>query len=78
MDYSASYAAASREQTLTLFGRVMWLVAIATGFFALGCYAGRDLSAGWSIAWFILAYAIVSLLATSMLKDYTNKDISGD
>jgi metabolite-proton symporter len=33
---------------------------------------------GSSIALLILAYAIVSLLATSMLKDYTNKDISGD
>jgi FtsH-binding integral membrane protein len=57
MDYSAPYATASRDQTMTLFGRVMWLVALATGFFALGCYAGRDLSPGWSIAWFILGFA---------------------
>ena len=31
----------------------MWLVALTAGAFALGCYAGRDLSAGWSIVWFI-------------------------
>jgi modulator of FtsH protease len=57
VDYSPTYATASRDLTRTLFGRVMWLVAIATGFFALGCYAGRNLSAGWSIAWFILGFA---------------------
>ncbi len=57
MDYSATYTTASSDQTRTLFGQVMWLVAIATGFFALGCYAGRDLSTGWSIAWFILGFA---------------------
>ncbi|MGO8958112.1 MAG: Bax inhibitor-1 family protein [Streptosporangiaceae bacterium] len=57
MDCSATYATATRDQTRTLFGSVMWLVALATGFFALGCYAGRDLSAGWSIAWFILGFA---------------------
>ena len=31
---------------------------------------------GLPIALFILGCAVVSLLATSMLKDYTNKDIS--
>ena len=31
---------------------------------------------GYAIAGFILGCAIVSLIATSMLKDYTNKDIS--
>jgi modulator of FtsH protease len=57
VDDTATYATASSDQTRTLFARVMWLVAIATGFFALGCYAGRDLSTGWSIAWFILGFA---------------------
>ena len=51
MSYPASYATATTDQTRTLFGQVMWLVALATGCFALGCYAGRDLSFGWSIAW---------------------------
>jgi hypothetical protein len=31
----------------------MWLVAATAGCFALGCYAGRDLSGGWSIVWFL-------------------------
>jgi modulator of FtsH protease len=61
VDYTATYATAESDQTRTLFGRVMWLVAIATGFFALGCYAGRDLSAPWSIAFFILGF--VTLIA---------------
>ncbi len=66
MDYSATYATAARDQSRALFGNVMWLVAIATGFFALGCYAGRDLSAGWSIAWFILGFgALIAMNFTT-------------
>ncbi len=53
MYYSPSpgYAptAVDRDQTATLFGQVMWLVAFAAGFFTLGCYVGRNLSPGWSI-----------------------------
>jgi hypothetical protein len=30
---------------------------------------------GWVIAWFILACAIISLIATALLPDYTNRDI---
>jgi FtsH-binding integral membrane protein len=55
-DYSASYATATRDQTRALFSHVMWLVAATTGFFALGVYAGRDLSGGWSIAWFLVGF----------------------
>jgi FtsH-binding integral membrane protein len=55
-DYSASYGTATQDQTRTLFSHVMWLVAAATGFFALGAYAGRDLSTGWSIAWFLAGF----------------------
>jgi FtsH-binding integral membrane protein len=55
-DYSATYATATQDQTRALFSHVMWLVAAATGFFALGAYAGRDLSGGWSIAWFIAGF----------------------
>jgi len=40
----------------------MWLVALATGCFALGCYAGRDLSFGWSIAWFIVGFGCLIAL----------------
>jgi FtsH-binding integral membrane protein len=58
VDYSPGYAptAVSRDQTATLFGQVMWLVAAAAGFFTLGCYAGRNLSPGWSILWFIVGF----------------------
>ena len=54
---SPSYVAPAQAQPRTLFGNVMWLVALTAGCFALGCYAGRDLSAGWSIAWFIAGFA---------------------
>jgi FtsH-binding integral membrane protein len=53
----AGYApAATQDQTATLFGQVMWLVALAAGFFALGCYAGRNLSPGWAVVWFIAGF----------------------
>jgi FtsH-binding integral membrane protein len=52
----------SRDQTATLFGQVMWLVAAAAGFFTLGCYAGRNLSAGWSILWFIAGFGCLIAL----------------
>jgi FtsH-binding integral membrane protein len=55
-DYSANYATATSDQSRTLFSHVMWLVAAATGFFALGTFSGRDLSPGWSIAWFIAGF----------------------
>ncbi len=46
----------SRDQTRTLFGQTMGYVAVTTGFFALGAYVGRNLSQGWAIAWFIVAF----------------------
>ena len=55
-DYSATYATATQDQTRALFSHVMLLVAATTGFFALGVYAGRDLSTGWSIAWFLAGF----------------------
>ena len=33
---------------------------------------------GYAIAAYILACAVISLLATAMLKDYTNQDIDGE
>jgi modulator of FtsH protease len=44
----------------------MWLVALAAGCFALGCYAGRDLSGGWSIIWFIAGFG--SLIALNFVR----------
>jgi modulator of FtsH protease len=40
----------------------MWLVALAAACFALGCFAGRDLSVGWSIAWFIAGFGCLIAL----------------
>jgi uncharacterized protein len=49
--------AASRDRTHTLFGQTMGYVAVTTGFFALGSYLGRNLSPGWAIVWYIVAFA---------------------
>ena len=49
--------AVPRDRTHTLFGQTMGYVAITTGFFALGCYLGRNLSEMWAIVWFIAAFA---------------------
>ena len=46
----------SRDRTRTLFGQTMGYVAVTTGFFALGAYVGRNLSQGWAIVWFIVAF----------------------
>jgi modulator of FtsH protease len=56
VNYTPAYAAPGQVQSRTLFGHVMWLVAATAGLFALGCYAGRDLSSGWSILWFIAGF----------------------
>ena len=37
----------------------MGLVAITTGFFALGAYLGRDLSQGWGIVLYIASFALL-------------------
>jgi modulator of FtsH protease len=37
----------------------MGLVAVTTGFFALGAYLGRDLSRGWGIVLFIASFALL-------------------
>jgi FtsH-binding integral membrane protein len=52
---------ATQDRTRTLFGQVMWLVALTGGFFALGAYAGRNLSNGAAIVAYIVAF--VCLLA---------------
>jgi len=51
------YGAATQDRTRTLFGQTMWYVAATAGFFALGAYLGRNLSQGWVIVWFIVAFA---------------------
>lgn len=54
--YGGGYTA-SADRTRTLFGQVMWLVAATAGFFALGGYAGRNLSQGWAFVFIIAAFA---------------------
>jgi uncharacterized protein len=44
-----------RDHVRTLFGQTMGLVAVTAGLFAVGAYAGRDLSYKLGIVWFILA-----------------------
>lgn len=70
-DYSATYATATQDQTRALFSHVMWLVAAATGFFALGSYAGRDLSGGWSIVWFLAGFGCLIAM------NFTRRSSSG-
>jgi len=47
---------ATQDRTRTLFGQVMWLVALTGGFFALGAYAGRNLSTGVAFVAYIVAF----------------------
>jgi FtsH-binding integral membrane protein len=49
--------AMTRDRSLTLFGQTMVYVAATAGFFALGAYAGRNLSERLGWIWFIAALA---------------------
>jgi modulator of FtsH protease len=64
---SASYAAGLHPaRTQTLFGRVMALVALTTGFATLGVYVAREMGgAGWFIAWLIAFACLFGLNAAN-------------
>jgi uncharacterized protein len=47
----------TRDQTGTLLGQTMGLVAVTTGLFAVGAYLGRELSFGWGLLGFLAAFA---------------------
>jgi modulator of FtsH protease len=47
--------ARSRDRSLTLFGQTMAYVAATAGLFALGTYAGRNISSSLGWVWFIAA-----------------------
>lgn len=49
----------SRDETGTLFGQTMGLVALTAGVFAAGAYIGRDMSGGWAIAWYVLSFVLL-------------------
>jgi uncharacterized protein len=67
-DQTAGYApSVTRDQTATLFGQVMWLVALTAGIFALGAYAGRHLSPGWGLV------GILGGLACLLVLNFTKR-----
>jgi FtsH-binding integral membrane protein len=47
----------TRDETGTLVGQTMGLVAVTAGLFALGAYLGRDLSYGWGWVLYIASFA---------------------
>jgi FtsH-binding integral membrane protein len=52
----------TRDETGTLLGQTMGLVAATAGLFALGAYVGRDLSYGWGFVLFIAAFGCLIAL----------------
>ena len=53
---------ASADRTRTLFGQTMALVAVTAAFFALGAYAGRNLSHGVALVAYIAAFVILLIM----------------
>jgi modulator of FtsH protease len=49
----------AREDSRTLFGQTMGLVALTAGLFALGAYLGRDLSYGWGLVAFLASFGLL-------------------
>jgi uncharacterized protein len=56
---TAAPARLSRDETGTLLGQTMGLVALTAAMFALGAYVGRDLSGGWAIASYLAAFGLL-------------------
>jgi len=52
----------TRDQTATLFGQTMGLVALTAAVFALGAYAGRHLSEGAAIVAWIGAFVVLMVM----------------
>jgi modulator of FtsH protease len=49
----------TRDETRSVFGQVMGLVALTVGFTALGAYVGRNLSGGTGLVLFLGAFACI-------------------
>jgi uncharacterized protein len=62
LTYGQYGAAAARDRTRTLFGQTMGLVALTAALFALGSYAGRNLSHGAAIVAYIAAFAVLLIM----------------
>jgi uncharacterized protein len=56
------YGVAERDRTRTLFGQTMGLVAVTAGFFALGAYAGRNLTHTVAFGAYIAAFVILLIM----------------
>jgi FtsH-binding integral membrane protein len=57
------YQRLTRDESATLFSQTMGLVALTTATFALGAYAGRNVSPGW--VWVFFIAALVTLFGVS-------------
>ena len=68
---SAYPASTTRDETATLFGQTMGLVAVTAGLFALGAYLGRHSAYHWSLLWFIAAFA--SLIGINMVAKHSEQ-----
>jgi uncharacterized protein len=56
------YGVADPDRTRTLFGQTMGLVAVTAAFFALGSYAGRNLTHGVAIVAYIAAFVCLLIM----------------
>jgi len=56
---TAAPAPLSRAETSGLLGQTMGLVAVTAGLFALGAYSGRDITGGWAIVAFVVAFGVL-------------------
>jgi modulator of FtsH protease len=56
---TAAPAQLSRDETGTLLGQTMGLVALTAALFALGAYVGRDLSGGWAIVAYLASFGLL-------------------
>jgi modulator of FtsH protease len=54
--FAVAQPSLTRDETGTLLGKTMGLVAATAGLFALGAYLGLDLSYGWGFALYIAAF----------------------
>jgi modulator of FtsH protease len=59
MNSATAPAPLTRDETGSLFGQTMGLVAVTAAVFALGAYIGRDLSGGWAIVFYIASFAVL-------------------
>jgi uncharacterized protein len=62
---------ATPDRTRTLFGQTMGLVAVTAAFFALGAYAGRNLSHGVAIVAYIAAFVCLIIMNFTVRRSAT-------